>query len=131
MTRQEEFEKFSKDFDWKTKLLFSEHHLSHAASAYYCSAFDDAAVLTVDGAGEEATVLFAHGRGRDLKVLRRIKLPHSLGQFYSAATNFLGFDMFAGDEYKVMGMAGWGKPTTAEYLLKNVLPILRGLFLRQ
>jgi carbamoyltransferase len=100
---------------------YVEHHVSHAASAYYCSPFDDAAILTVDGAGEEATVLFAHGKDRDLQAFRRIKLPHSLGQFYSAATNFLGFDMFAGDEYKVMGMAGWGKPTTAAYLLKNVL----------
>lgn len=100
---------------------YVEHHVSHAASAYYCSPFDDAAALTVDGAGEEATVLFAHGQGSDLKVLRRIKLPHSLGQFYSAATNFLGFDMFAGDEYKVMGMAGWGKPTTAPQLLQEVL----------
>jgi carbamoyltransferase len=98
-----------------------EHHVSHAASSYFCSPFDQAAILTVDGAGEEATVLFAHGQGNEIKVLRRIKLPHSLGQFYSAATNFLGFDMFAGDEYKVMGMAGWGEPTTASYLEREVL----------
>lgn len=103
------------------KFHYVEHHVSHAASAFYCSPFDEAAVLTVDGAGEEATVLFAHGQGNKMKVLRRIKLPHSLGQFYSAATNFLGFDMFAGDEYKVMGMAGWGEPTTADALLRDVL----------
>src|SRR4030095_14798755 len=98
------------------KFRYVEHHVAHAASAFYCSPFDEAAVLTVDGAGEEATVLFAHGQGNRLKVLRRIKLPHSLGQFYSAATNFLGFDMFAGDEYKVMGMDGWGEPRFAERL---------------
>jgi carbamoyltransferase len=100
---------------------YVEHHVSHAASAFYCSPFDEAAVLTVDGAGEEATVLFAHGQGNKLKVLRRIKLPHSLGQFYSAATNFLGFDMFAGDEYKVMGMAAWGEPTSAAALMRDVV----------
>lgn len=98
-----------------------EHHVSHASSSFYCSPFDEAAILSVDGAGEEATVLFAHGQGNRIRVLRRIKLPHSLGQFYSAVTNYLGFDMFACDEYKVMGMAGWGEPTTAAYLEKNVL----------
>jgi carbamoyltransferase len=107
--------------DSRFHFRYVEHHVSHAASAYYCSPFDDAAVLTVDGAGEEATVLFAHGQGNKLRVLRRIKLPHSLGQFYSAATNFLGFDMFAGDEYKVMGMAGWGQPTTADALQRDVV----------
>lgn len=105
----------------KFKFHYVEHHVSHAASAFYCSPFDEAAVLTVDGTGEEATVLFAHGQGTRLNVLGRIKLPNSLGQFYSAATNFLGFDMFAGDEYKVMGMAGWGEPTTADTLLREVL----------
>jgi carbamoyltransferase len=107
--------------DSQFKFHYVEHHVSHAASAFYCSPFDNAAVLTVDGAGEEATVLFAHGQGSQLKVLGRIKLPNSLGQFYSAATNFLGFDMFAGDEYKVMGMAGWGEPTTSDALLRDVL----------
>ena len=100
---------------------YVDHHVSHAASAFYVSPFEEAAVLTVDGAGEDTTVLFAHGRGRKLEVLRRIKLPHSLGQFYSAATNFLGFDMFAGDEYKVMGMAGWGEPAFHETLAREVL----------
>jgi carbamoyltransferase len=98
-----------------------DHHLSHAASAFYVSPFDEAAILTFDGAGESTTVLFAHGRGRSIEVLRRIKLPHSLGQFYSAATNFLGFDMFAGDEYKVMGMAGWGQPAFAPALARDVV----------
>jgi carbamoyltransferase len=100
---------------------YVEHHVSHAASAYYCSPFDESAILTVDGAGEEASVLFSHGVGRRIKVLRRIKLPHSLGQFYSAATNYLGFDMFEGDEYKVMGMAGWGEPTTYDALRREAI----------
>ncbi len=100
---------------------YVEHHVSHAASAYYVSPFDEAAVLTVDGTGEDTTVMFCHGQGRNLKVLRRIKLPDSLGQFYSAATNFLGFDMFAGDEYKVMGMAGWGEPRFADQLLREAV----------
>jgi carbamoyltransferase len=103
------------------KFRYVDHHLSHAASAFYCSPFEKAAVLTVDGAGEETTVLCAHGEGETLKPLRRIKLPHSLGQFYSAATNFLGFDMFAGDEYKVMGMAGFGEPTSADLLRREVV----------
>lgn len=103
------------------KFHYVDHHVSHAASTYFCSPFDDAAVMTVDGTGEDTTVLLGHGRGRHMRVLRRIKLPHSLGQFYSAATNFLGFDMFAGDEYKVMGMAGWGEPTTADFLMREVL----------
>jgi len=100
---------------------YVDHHVSHAASAFYVSPFEESAVLTVDGAGEDTTVLFAHGRGERLEVLRRIKLPHSLGQFYSAATNFLGFDMFAGDEYKVMGMAGWGEPAFYETLSREFL----------
>ncbi len=100
---------------------YVEHHVSHAASAYYVSPFDEAAVLTVDGTGEDTTVMFCHGQGRSLKVLRRIKLPHSLGQFYSAVTNFLGFDMFGGDEYKVMGMAGWGEPTFHDALAREVV----------
>lgn len=100
---------------------YVEHHLSHAASAFHVSPFDEAAVLTFDGAGEDTTVLFAHGRDRELQVLGRVKLPHSLGQFYSAATNFLGFDMFAGDEYKVMGMAAWGQPVYYEELARSVV----------
>jgi carbamoyltransferase len=100
---------------------YVDHHLSHAASAFYVSPFEEAAILSFDGAGESTTVLFAHGQGRRIEVLRRIKLPHSLGQFYSAATNFLGFDMFAGDEYKVMGMAGWGQPVYALELAREVV----------
>jgi len=100
---------------------YVDHHVSHAASTFFVSPFEESAVFTFDGAGESTTVLFAHGRDRKIEVRRRIKLPHSLGQFYSAATNFLGFDMFAGDEYKVMGMAGWGEPRFAETLAREVV----------
>jgi carbamoyltransferase len=100
---------------------YVDHHIAHAASAFFVSSFEESAVFTFDGAGESTTVLFGRGRDRRIEVLRRIKLPHSLGQFYSAATNFLGFDMFAGDEYKVMGMAGWGEPRYHEILAREVV----------
>jgi carbamoyltransferase len=100
---------------------YVDHHVAHAASAFFVSPFEESAVFTFDGAGESTTVLFARGRAGTLEVLRRIKLPHSLGQFYSAATNYLGFDMFAGDEYKVMGMAGWGEPRFYDELAREVV----------
>jgi carbamoyltransferase len=95
------------------KIVFSEHHLSHAASAFYCSPFDEAAVLTVDGVGEWATATFGEGRGTDLRLLGEVRFPHSLGLLYSAFTAFLGFEVNEG-EYKVMGMAPFGKPRYLE-----------------
>ncbi len=95
------------------KIMFSEHHLSHAASAFYCSPFDEAAVLTVDGVGEWATATFGEGRGTELRLLGEIRFPHSLGLLYSAFTAFLGFEVNEG-EYKVMGMAPFGKPRYLE-----------------
>ena len=103
------------------KFHFIEHHQSHAASAFFVSPFESAAVLTWDGTGEDTTTLFCHGRGNKIEVLKRIKLPHSLGQFYSAVTNYIGFDMFAGDEWKVMGLAAYGKPKYADYFKDKVL----------
>ncbi len=102
-------------------LHYVEHHLGHAASAYYASPFERSAILTLDGAGESTTTMLSLGEGNRIRVLERIKLPHSLGQFYSAATNFLGFDMFDGDEYKVMGMAAYGEPRFCDFLRENVL----------
>lgn len=90
-------------------LRFPEHHLSHAASAFYPSPFDDAAILTVDGVGEWATTSIAHGNGKDIKVLREIHFPHSLGLLYSAFTAFCGFKVNSG-EYKLMGLAPYGNP---------------------
>lgn len=93
----------------KTKLLFPEHHLSHAASAYYPSPFEEAAILTVDGVGEWATASICHGKGKDIKILRELKFPHSLGLLYSSFTYFLGFKVNSG-EYKLMGLAPYGVP---------------------
>ncbi len=103
------------------KFHYIEHHQSHAASAFFVSPFDSAAVLTWDGTGEDTTTLFCHGRDNKLEVLKRIKLPHSLGQFYSAVTNYIGFDMFAGDEWKVMGLAAYGKPKFYDFFREKVL----------
>lgn len=100
---------------------YVEHHIGHAASAFYASPFEKAAILTLDGTGESTTTMASFGEGNRIKVLNRVKLPHSLGQFYSAATNFLGFDMFQGDEYKVMGMAAYGDPEYYDFLRDNVL----------
>lgn len=93
----------------KVKLLFPEHHLSHAASAYYASPFQDAAILTIDGVGEWATASICHGKGKDIKILKELKFPHSLGLLYSAFTYFLGFKVNSG-EYKLMGLAPYGVP---------------------
>ena len=99
------------------KLLFPEHHLSHAASAFYPSPFNEAAILTIDGVGEWATTTIAHGRGRDIEVLRELHFPHSLGLLYSAFTHYCGFKVNSG-EYKLMGLAPYGdagSPQTSEW----------------
>ena len=93
----------------KKRILFCEHHLSHAASAYFCSPFDEAAVLTFDGVGEWATTTTGFGRGQDLTTTRELYFPHSIGLLYSVFTAFLGFEVNEG-EYKVMGMAPYGTP---------------------
>jgi carbamoyltransferase len=103
------------------KFHFMEHHQCHAASAFFVSPFEKAAILTMDGTGEDTTTLFTVGEGTRLKPIKRVKLPHSLGQFYSAVTNFLGFDMFGGDEWKVMGLAAYGEPEFYDFLSRRVL----------
>lgn len=97
----------------KIKFLFPEHHLSHAASAYYPSPFSDAAILTIDGVGEWATASFCHGTGKDIKILKELRFPHSLGLLYSAFTYFLGFKVNSG-EYKLMGLAPYGDTTSPD-----------------
>jgi carbamoyltransferase len=92
-----------------SRILFSEHHLSHAASAFLCSPFDEAAILTVDGVGEWATATMGRGKGTEITLLREVRFPHSVGLLYSAFTAFLGFEVNEG-EYKVMGMAPYGTP---------------------
>lgn len=101
------------------KILFSEHHLSHAASSFYCSPFNEAAILTVDGVGEWTTATLGVGRGTDINLIKEIKFPHSLGLLYSAFTAFLGFEVNEG-EYKVMGMAPFGEPKYVDQVYEVV-----------
>ncbi len=101
------------------KVLFSEHHLSHAASAFYCSPFEEAAILTIDGVGEWATASMGIGKGTEVKLLKEIRFPHSLGLLYSAFTAFLGFEVNEG-EYKVMGMAAFGTPRYVDKVYKLI-----------
>jgi len=103
----------------KDKVLFSEHHLSHAASAYLCSSFEEAAILTIDGVGEWVTATYGIGRGNGIRLLKQIKFPHSIGLLYSAFTAFLGFEVNEG-EYKVMGMAPYGQPRYVDKVWKLV-----------
>jgi carbamoyltransferase len=110
------------DVNWEGRLLFSEHHLSHAASAFYPSPFDSAAVLTMDGVGEWTTTSLAIGQGNTLEVLKEIHFPHSLGLLYSAITYYTGFKVNSG-EYKVMGLAPYGKPIYADLIKKHLIDI--------
>ena len=111
--------------DWRERLLFSEHHLSHAASAYYPSPFDSAAVLTLDGVGEWTTTSLAIGSGSDLKVMKEIHFPHSLGLLYSAFTYYTGFKVNSG-EYKVMGLAPYGEPRYADLIREKLITVAEG-----
>jgi len=108
--------------DWHERLLFSEHHLSHAASAYYPSPFDSAAVLTLDGVGEWTTTSLAIGKGSDLQVVKEIHFPHSLGLLYSAFTYYTGFKVNSG-EYKVMGLAPYGEPRYADLIREKLITV--------
>jgi carbamoyltransferase len=101
------------------EILFGEHHVSHAASAFFPSPFDEAAVLTADGVGEWATTTLGVGRGVELEVTHEIRYPHSLGLLYSAFTAYLGFEVNEG-EYKVMGMAAYGRPTCVDKVRKLI-----------
>ena len=108
--------------DWRERLLFSEHHLSHAASAFYPSPFDNAAVLTLDGVGEWTTTSLAIGNGSDLKVVKEIHFPHSIGLLYSAFTYYTGFKVNSG-EYKVMGLAPYGEPRYADLIKEKLITV--------
>ena len=116
-----ELRKIDKKFDRK-KLLFTEHHLSHAASAYYPSPFDEAVVLTMDGVGEWATMSVALGRGEKLEMVRELHFPDSLGLLYSAFTYYTGLKVNSG-EYKVMGLAPYGQPVFAQTILDHLLDL--------
>lgn len=107
---------------FRDKLLFAEHHMSHAASAFYPSPFEEAVVLTLDGVGEWATTTVAIGRGKDLEMVKEIHFPHSLGLLYSAVTYYTGFRVNSG-EYKVMGLAPYGEPRFKDKMLDNLVDL--------
>ena len=117
-----ELESLAPEEDWDAKLLFAEHHQSHAASAFYPSPFADAAVLTLDGVGEWATATAAIGDGAELEIVREIHFPHSLGLLYSAFTYHAGFKVNSG-EYKLMGLAPYGEPKYATRILDNLIDL--------
>ena len=108
--------------DWSERLRFSEHHLSHAASAFYPSPFEAASILTLDGVGEWTTTSVGYGEGRRISIDKEIKFPHSLGLLYSAFTYFTGFKVNAG-EYKVMGLAPYGQPRFTDAILSNLIDV--------
>jgi carbamoyltransferase len=107
---------------FRERLLFAEHHMSHAASAYYPSPFEEAVVLTLDGVGEWATTTVAIGRGKDLEMVKEIHFPHSLGLLYSAVTYYTGFKVNSG-EYKVMGLAPYGEPRFKDVMLDKLVDL--------
>jgi carbamoyltransferase len=107
---------------WNRQLLFTEHHQSHAASAFFPSPFEEAAVLTMDGVGEWCTTSLGHGRGNRLELLQELHFPHSLGLLYSAFTYYTGFKVNSG-EYKVMGLAPYGEPKYANLILDHLIDL--------
>ncbi|MEI6192718.1 MAG: carbamoyltransferase [Verrucomicrobiota bacterium] len=104
------------------QILFTEHHQSHAASAFYPSPFDEAAILTIDGVGEWATTTIGRGRGNEIRMLKELRFPHSLGLVYSAFTDYCGFRINSG-EYKLMGLAPYGEPKYADAIRRELLDI--------
>ena len=111
---------WGKETNWTDRLLFSEHHLSHASSAFFPSPFDNAVVLTMDGVGEWTTCSLAIGKENELSVYKEIHFPHSLGLLYSAITYYTGFRVNSG-EYKVMGLAPYGEPIYSDLIKDNLI----------
>jgi len=116
-----EIKKVDKSFD-DSKIMFGEHHFSHAASAFYASPFEEAIVLTLDGVGEWATTAVAIGKGHELNIVKEINFPHSLGLLYSAFTYYTGFRVNSG-EYKVMGLAPYGEPKYKDLILDKLIDL--------
>ena len=119
---RDEMKRWEPDFDWQKRLLFGEHHQSHAASAFFPSPFEEAAVLTMDGVGEWATTSLGYGRGNSLEMLKELHFPHSLGLLYSAFTYYTGFKVNSG-EYKVMGLAPYGEPRFKDLILDKIVDL--------
>ena len=110
------------EVNWQDRILFSEHHLSHAASAYFPSPYKNAAILTLDGVGEWTTASLAVGDGSDIKILKEVFFPHSLGLLYSAFTYYTGFKVNSG-EYKLMGLAPYGVPKYSDLIKEKLVTI--------
>lgn len=119
---KEELSKIEPGYDWENRLLFAEHHQSHAASAFYPSPFDEAVILTMDGVGEWATTSVGVGRGNGIEMIKEIQFPHSLGLLYSAFTYYTGFKVNSG-EYKVMGLAPYGEPKYVRRILDHLIDV--------
>ncbi len=119
---RDEMKRWQPDFDWHNRLLFGEHHQSHAASAFFPSPYEEAAVLCMDGVGEWATTSLAWGKGNKLEMLKEIHFPHSLGLLYSAFTYYTGFKVNSG-EYKVMGLAPYGEPKYKDKILEHIVDL--------
>src|SRR6267378_7592809 len=119
---RDEMKRWQPDFDWQKRLLFGEHHQSHAASAFFPSPYEEAAVLCMDGVGEWATTSLGWGQGNKLEMLREIHFPHSLGLLYSAFTYYTGFKVNSG-EYKVMGLAPYGEPKFANLIREHLIDV--------
>ena len=118
----DDLKKINNSFIDEKKLFFSEHHLSHAASAFYPSPFNEAIILTADGVGEWATTTVAIGRGNELEIVKELHFPHSLGLLYSAFTYYTGFKVNSG-EYKLMGLAPYGEPKYSKIIKDNLIDI--------
>jgi carbamoyltransferase len=114
--------RFGDGFDWKNRILFSKHHLSHAASAFFASPYDAAAILTLDGVGEFATTAMGLGKGNSVRLLKEIHFPHSLGLLYSTFTSYAGFRVNSG-EYKLMGLAPYGTPRFAKLIFDHLIDV--------
>ncbi len=119
---RDEMKHWQPDFDWQKRLLFGEHHQSHAASAFFPSPYEEAAVLCMDGVGEWATTSLAWGQGNKLEMLKEIHFPHSIGLLYSAFTYYTGFKVNSG-EYKVMGLAPYGEPKFKDKILEHIVDL--------
>jgi carbamoyltransferase len=119
---RDELRAFDPGFDWESRLLFTEHHQSHAASAFFPSLFEEAVILTMDGVGEWTTTSVGFGRGNHLQIRKELHFPHSLGLLYSAFTYYTGFKVNSG-EYKVMGLAPYGEPKFANIIFDKLVDL--------
>lgn len=119
---RDELRKISPGADIESRLLFTEHHQSHAASAFFASPFEEAAILTMDGVGEWTTTSAGFGKGNHLEIRKEIRFPHSIGLLYTAFTYYLGFRVNSG-EYKVMGLAPYGEPKYVDTITENLIDI--------